>query len=66
MLIPLNSLCYYMLLYADDIVIFSKNAEELQVGLDVLVNYFNRWKLKVKDYGFQKRWCTSQKSKVLL
>ena len=37
----------FMLLYADDIVIFSKNAEELQVGLDVLVNYCNRWKLKV-------------------
>ena len=36
-----------MLLYADDIVIFSKNAEELQAGLDVLVNYCNRWKLKV-------------------
>ena len=37
----------FMLLYADDIVIFSKNAEELQVGLDVLVYYCNRWKLKV-------------------
>ena len=36
-----------MLLYPDDIVIFSKNAEELQEGLDVLVNYCNRLKLKV-------------------
>ena len=37
----------FMLLYADDIVIFSKNAEELQEGLDLLVTYCNRWKLKV-------------------
>ena len=32
---------------ADDIVIFSKSAKELHVCLDVLVNYCNRWKLKV-------------------
>ena len=37
----------FLLLYADDIGIFSKNAEELQAGLDLLVNYCNRWKLKV-------------------
>ena len=36
-----------MLLYADDIVIFSKSAEELQEGLNLLLNYCNRWKLKV-------------------
>ena len=36
-----------MLLYADDIVIFSKSSKELHIGLDVLVNYCNRWKLKV-------------------
>ena len=45
--LDLDTFKLFMLLYADDIVIFSKNAEELQVGLDVLVNYCNRWKLKV-------------------
>ena len=37
----------FMLLYADDIVIFSNTAEELQFGLDLLSDYCGRWKLKV-------------------
>ena len=37
----------FMLLYADDIVIFANSAEELQQSLDVLLNYCNRWKLTV-------------------
>ena len=37
----------YMLLYADDIVIFANNAEELQLGLNFLSAYCTRWKLKV-------------------
>ena len=37
----------YMLLYADDIVIFANNAEELQLGLNFLSEYCTRWKLKV-------------------
>ena len=36
-----------MLLYADDIVIFANNAEELQLGLNLLSDYCTRWKLKV-------------------
>ena len=36
-----------MLLYADDIVIFSNTAEELQSSLDLLSDYCKRWKLKV-------------------
>ena len=36
-----------MLLYADDIAIFSNSAEELQSSLDVLSEYCLRWKLKV-------------------
>ena len=36
-----------MLLYADDIVIFSNTADELQLGLDILAEYCARWKLKV-------------------
>ena len=37
----------FMLLYADDIAIFSNTAEGLQSGLDVLSDYCARWKLKV-------------------
>ena len=36
-----------MLLYADDIVIFANNAEELQLGLNLLSDYCTRWKFKV-------------------
>lgn len=36
-----------ILLYADDIVIFSETAEGLQKGFDILLAYCNRWKLKV-------------------
>ena len=37
----------FLLLYADDIVIFANSAEELQSGLDALSVYCNRWKMKV-------------------
>ena len=36
-----------MLLYADEIVLFANNAEELQLGLNFLSEYCTRWKLKV-------------------
>ena len=45
--LDINIFKIFMLLYADDIVIFSKSAEELQEGLSLLLNYCNRWKLKV-------------------
>ena len=37
----------FMLFYADDIVIFSDTAEDLQRSLDLLLEYCNRWKLKI-------------------
>ena len=37
----------FMLLYADDIVLFANNPEELQEGLDLLSNHCKRWKLKI-------------------
>ena len=37
----------FLLLYADDMTIFSETAEGLQVGLDILEKYCDRWKLTV-------------------
>ena len=45
--IDLNMFKMFMLLYADDIVIFSNTAEELQYGLNLLSEYCAKWKLKV-------------------
>ena len=38
---------FFLLLYADDIVIFANSAEELQSNLNILEEYCNKWKLKV-------------------
>ncbi|MCG7867658.1 MAG: reverse transcriptase family protein, partial [Candidatus Thiodiazotropha taylori] len=45
--LDVNLFKVFMLLYADDIVIFSNTAEELQSSLDLLSEYCKRWKLKV-------------------
>ena len=37
----------FLLLYADDIIIFSDSSEGLQAGFDFLHDYCSRWKLKV-------------------
>ena len=37
----------FMLLYADDVMLFSNSPEELQEGLNFLSNYCRRWKLKI-------------------
>ena len=37
----------FVLLYADVIVLFANNAEELQQGLDLLTDYCKKRKLKV-------------------
>ena len=37
----------FLLLYADDIVIFVESSDDLQKGLDVLAEYCKRWKLTV-------------------
>ncbi|MCG8047974.1 MAG: reverse transcriptase family protein, partial [Candidatus Thiodiazotropha endolucinida] len=46
----------FLLLYADDIVIFANDKNNLQSSLDILQNYCTRWKLKVN----------SQKTKVMV
>jgi len=43
--IDMFKLC--LILYADDIVIFANDRSELQSSLDVLLEYCQRWKLKV-------------------
>ena len=45
--IDIGMLKLFILLYADDIIIFAKTAEELQLSLDILDTYCKRWKLKV-------------------
>ena len=45
--LDLDSFKIFMLLYADDIVVFANNEEQLQCGLDVLSQYCARWKLEV-------------------
>lgn len=37
----------FILLYADDLGIVSDNADNLQVGLNALKAYSDKWKLKV-------------------
>ena len=37
----------FILLYADDIVILSESAEDLQAGLQIYEEYCNIWKLEV-------------------
>ena len=37
----------FLLLYADDIVIFAESSDDLQKGLDVLAEYCKRWQLTV-------------------
>ena len=46
----------FLLLYADDIVIFAESADDLQNGLDILYDYCQKWKLKVN----------TDKSKVMI
>lgn len=43
----IDMLKLYLLLYADDIVIFSETSVGLKKGLDILADYCDRWKLTV-------------------
>ena len=43
--IDVGSFKLFLLLYADDMTIFTETAERLQIGLDILDSYCNRWKL---------------------
>ena len=59
--LDINIFKVFILLYADDIEIFSKTAEELQSGLDLLSEYCQQWKLSInvsksKVLVFRKRW----------
>ena len=45
--VPVDMVKILVLLYADDIVIFSETAEGLQQGFDILSDYCQRWKMKV-------------------
>ena len=45
--LDVNMFKIFMLLYADDIVLFANSPDELQEGLDLLSNYCKRWKLKI-------------------
>jgi len=45
--IDIGHLNFFLLMYADDIVIFANNPTELQKNLDILSHYCSRWKLKV-------------------
>ena len=45
--IDINMFKIFLLLYADDIVLFANSAEELQEGLNMLSDYCKRWKLKI-------------------
>jgi hypothetical protein len=43
----LNYLIIYMLLFADDMVVFTTNAQSLQAQLDSLYVYSVKWSLKI-------------------
>jgi len=45
--ISLENLKLYMLLYADDAVIFSETEHGLQMALDTMSSYCTRWKLEL-------------------
>ena len=39
----------FLILYADDIILFADSQEELQTNLDLLFSYCNKWKLLVNS-----------------
>ena len=39
----------FLLLYADDIVLFAESEQELQKGLNLLEEYSDKWKLQVNE-----------------
>ena len=55
--IDLGMLKLYLLLYADDIVIFSNTSDGLKRGLEVLSDYCQKWKLTVN---------TEKKTKIMI
>lgn len=45
--VTIGELNLFLLLYADDSVIFAETGEELQKGLDIVYDYCTRWRLTV-------------------
>lgn len=50
--LDISILTIILLLYADDIVVFIEIIEGLELQLDHLKSYCDRWGLKVNDHGF--------------
>ena len=58
--IDVNMFKIFLLLYADDIILFADSKAELQTSLNVLYEYCQKWKLvvntnKTKNNGFPKK-----------
>ena len=45
--VSINQICFFLLLFADDMVLFSKDPMELQSLLDKLYAYSTKWGLKL-------------------
>ena len=45
--VDIGMLRLYLLLYADDIVLFAESEQELQKGLNLLEEYSDKWKFQV-------------------
>ena len=57
--VDIGMLKLFLLLYADDIILFANDKENLQLNLNILENYCKRMEVegqhsKNKGYGFQK------------
>ena len=48
--IDIDVLKIFLLLYADDIIIFAESADDLQNGLDILYDYCQYWQIKGNDF----------------
>ena len=46
----LDDISFILMLFADDMVIFGKDANDLQKSLDLLDVYCSRWDLQVNTY----------------
>ena len=76
--INIGMLKFYLLLYADDIVLIGESPQELQNALKLLEDYCDRWKLRVntnktkqnkknnKKLYIHKRWSTTSKCTVYI
>ena len=45
-----------LLLYADGTAIISENRQDLQLGLNIVKNYCNKWKIILNIDIFSQRW----------